>query len=90
MDVMICRWVSRNDDFIAWVRADASNNKPHHILERYLLYGETMEILETFAFTLPDRKPGYKADRCEYWRKELGINVVYRGEQLIHGAVKHV
>jgi len=72
MDIMICRWAIGDEAIVAWVAADAPKYTPRYALERYLLGGETMEILE--AITLPNPKqPGYVSDRCDYWRKALDV-----------------
>jgi hypothetical protein len=88
MDILICRWSNPREEFVAWTRADSNVYTLRYALEKYITYGTTMEILETF--TLPDPKqPGYIADRCDYWRKALETHALYRGDQLVHEAITY-
>jgi hypothetical protein len=73
MDILICKWSGGSGEaIVAWVSADSDVYTPHYALKKYITHGTTMEILETF--TRPDPKqPGLIADRCDYWRKALGV-----------------
>jgi hypothetical protein len=69
--LMIALWSNREYQVVAWSPLDSQLDNPYQLLTRFFTDQETCEILEVYH-TAPDT--GYINQRCEYWRKQLGVD----------------
>ena len=68
--LMIGLWSNPQYRVVAWSPLDSQADNPHSMLTRFFTEQETCEILEVHP---TGDAIEHLNQRCEYWRKQLGV-----------------